>query len=673
MDNRLQRVSVSTDNAVPQMRNAWDRFLSDRDEPSEVVRPLVRDSWLRCRTQGVDPHLSAAPIVLERSQAHDVWKRSLLCDAALPVLQLLQQALEGHSFLISVSDAECCVLETIADPKSRAAAESVNSAPGAQWTEDRIGTQASGVARVLDAPVQIYWYEHYCEVLHTWTCNAAPIHNALTRDLVGILGLHGVKELAHPKSLDLLIHCAGLIERNLHDRYSLQRLLLYERYHTYRNRFPGDFLLCLDPLGSILMASDPRPLLSMPLEQVVGRNLRKLPGSEFHDLALTWTGDESSYDLVVDTAAKRALKVTVIPIVRSLELLGFILLVRGVNRQARGTREGSPWRAFYAFDDLVGEDKAFSDCVADARKVAREDVPVLIIGESGTGKELFAHAIHNSSRRREGPFIPINCGGMNEELLSAELFGYVDGAFTGAARGGRPGKLELAHNGTLLLDEAENMSAKMQAHLLRALEHSEVVRIGASRPCAIDTRIIAATNVDLESRVAAGLFRNDLYYRISVLTLTLPPLRERKGDIPILVRRILQDIGWHGRIEPEAVSALQAYSWPGNVRELKNVLLRATVRAVKDTITREDLLGIASPPKPTPLPKGNANPASLPLTSLEKEAIFEVLKRANGNISRAARELGIHRVTLYRKLKKYGHGAGALDPPLRREEPYRFS
>ena len=275
---------------------------------------------------------------------------------------------------------------------------------------------------------------------------------------------------------------------------------------------------------------------------------------------------------------------------------------------------------------------------------------MLLSGESGTGKELLAQAIHMASSRRQGPFVAVNCGIGNDELLAAELFGYEEGAFTGAVKGGRKGKLELAHRGTLLLDEVEEMPPRMQVSLLRVLEEGKVVRIGAERPITVDVRVIAASNGDLKKAISQKGFRLDLYHRLSPFPIFLPPLRERLEDIPLLARHLLKQLGFaHLHLAPETLALLKRYSWPGNIRELRNVLLRAVHTARGTAFTPAEL-----PQEVVAAATESVSPPVGSLQETERMLILQVLADTRGNLSQASARLGIHRVTLYRKLKGYG-------------------
>ena len=323
------------------------------------------------------------------------------------------------------------------------------------------------------------------------------------------------------------------------------------------------------------------------------------------------------------------------------------------------------YQARYSFDDLVGTSAMLTQAKEVAKKLSISESPVLLVGESGTGKEIFAHAIHRASLRRGHPFIRVNCTSIPGELFESELFGYEAGAFTGAMKSGKPGKFELAHKGTILLDEIGELPLGLQAKLLRVLQEKEVEPLGSQRPKIVDFRVIAATNRNLEERVREGYFRNDLFYRLNVISIRLPPLRDIKEDIPALAKYFLQKIG--PRISPsvpeistEVMEILLSYDWPGNIRELQNVIERALSLCTGVRITREHLpegmLGgrAGSEPKPSEMPARGDEPLHLAVSNAEREQLIEALRRTGGNRTEAAALLNIHRTTLYYRLKKFG-------------------
>jgi len=310
------------------------------------------------------------------------------------------------------------------------------------------------------------------------------------------------------------------------------------------------------------------------------------------------------------------------------------------------------WASKYRFAHILGISAAITAMKALAERAARTASPVLIVGESGTGKELFAHSIHFASPRSGRPFIRVDCSSIPRELLESELFGHEPGAFTGASRSAKPGKFELAQEGTVFLDEIGDMPLDMQAKLLRVLQEKEVVRVGGTRPIPLDFRVLAATHQDLEKKVREGTFREDLYYRLDVIRLTVPPLRERRDDVPILVthlvNRFARDVGAGPiTIDEEALEILCGYSWPGNVRQLANVLERALTGLDGDVIRPTDL------PASIKAGRGGGDGRLREAVRTSEEAAIEAaLREAGGNVSKAAKILGVHRSVLYKKVSR---------------------
>jgi DNA-binding NtrC family response regulator len=351
---------------------------------------------------------------------------------------------------------------------------------------------------------------------------------------------------------------------------------------------------------------------------------------------------DGAYDYIVKPFDPEELSQMIHKIVAQQELLRENVLLRRLIKKE------------YRFRDLVTKSHAMQEVFELARTAARSQSTILVLGESGTGKELLARAIHAESPRSHGPFVAVSCAALTETLLESELFGYEKGAFTGAASQ-RRGKFELAHGGTLFLDEIGDVNTKLQMDLLRVLEERRFYRVGGNQAIDVDVRIIAASNRDLKKAVADGRFREDLFYRLNVIPVTLPPLRERKEDIPLLVQHFIERLDAEtGRkvdgLSAEAMDALAEHDWPGNVRELRNVLERALVVAPGNVIEKKDLgLGLGVP---GPTPQGASGDRSL--EDLERTHIAATLRKSHGNVSQAARVLGIDRVTLYNKMRKYG-------------------
>ncbi|MGI6663549.1 MAG: sigma 54-interacting transcriptional regulator [Bacillota bacterium] len=380
---------------------------------------------------------------------------------------------------------------------------------------------------------------------------------------------------------------------------------------------------------------------------------------------------------------RRQVVVSVDPVFVGDELKGSVGVIRDVSEIIRLTEELDRMKkivrqleAKYTFEEVVSVNPLVSQAVEQARRVAFTTATVLLRGESGTGKELFAHAIHNASPRRNKPFVRVNCAAVSESLLESELFGYVDGAFTGAKRGGRKGLFEEAEGGSLFLDEVGVMPLPLQASLLRVLQEKEIVRVGDSKPTPVDVRVIAATNVPLEQLVAEGKFREDLYYRLNVIPIFIPPLRQRTDDLPFLCDRLIKKLNQeYGRsvesVSPEVMEVFKAYRWPGNVRELENVLGRAmmNMKFQETVILSEHLPPMtveghrfgkpahreAEPDwlSPAPTTAGSLKEA---VYNAERLAILNALKKTGNNKTRAARLLGISVRSLYNKIERHGIG-----------------
>jgi len=317
----------------------------------------------------------------------------------------------------------------------------------------------------------------------------------------------------------------------------------------------------------------------------------------------------------------------------------------------------SCWPAHYTFADICGHSPALVQARELARRAAQAECAVLLLGESGTGKELFAQAIHRASPRQAGPFVPIDCAAIPRELLEAELFGYAPGAFSGATQAGKPGKFELAHGGTVFLDEIGDMPLEMQAKLLRVLQEHQVVRVGGLAPVSVDFTVIAATHRALEEMASQGQFRRDLLYRLDVMRIAIPPLRERPQDIRLLVEdyweRKSRELRKEIRLSEAALRVLEQYRWPGNVREVVNVVERLLVSATKFVIEPEDL----PPSLQQDLVEGAFPFALLHLPTVvakvERRTLEEALRQVGGNRNEAARLVGLSRASFYRKLKCY--------------------
>lgn len=369
--------------------------------------------------------------------------------------------------------------------------------------------------------------------------------------------------------------------------------------------------------------------------------------------------------------------VNVAPIIVSGQLRGTVGVLHDISEihklseeLERAKRLIRHLEAKYTFSDIIGQSDAIKASIEQARRAAMTPATVLLRGESGTGKELFAHAIHRSSERQKGQFIRVNCAALAEGLLESELFGYVEGAFTGAKRGGKAGLFEEANGGTIFLDEIGEISLKLQAKLLRVLQEREIVKVGGNRSFNIDVRVITATNANLEARLRAGKFREDLYYRLNVIPVIIPPLRQRRDDIPLLVHHLIgsfnQDYGrCVEKVSDEALEILMEYHWPGNVRELENILGRAIINMrIGETVVEVQHLPVLAYPNlnypdldlvnsvPSSLTKEEAGFEELQL-QWERALLLAALQKNGGNKTKSAQDLKMSLRNFYYKLKRH--------------------
>lgn len=350
------------------------------------------------------------------------------------------------------------------------------------------------------------------------------------------------------------------------------------------------------------------------------------------------------------------------PVIVNQQIPGIVITlsditnIQKLENQIRRRLGEKGLRAKYTFDDIIHKSEAIESVLELARKYAVSESNIILVGETGTGKELLAQSIHNASNRKDGPFVAINCAALPENLLESELFGYVEGAFTGTARGGKMGLFEQAHGGTLFLDEISEISTSIQTKLLRVIQEREVRRIGDNKVISVNVRIISATNRSIRQLMEQGKFRQDLAYRLDVLRIFLPPLRERGEDVELLFLHLLkQQAAQNGcpplQVDKDALAVLHDYSFGGNIRELRNIVERISALCNGEAITREDLLQALYPPdlQPDTAPK----PQYVKHGTSEKEQILWALEECGGNQSKAARMLGIDRSTLWRKMKKF--------------------
>lgn len=680
----------------------WREFVLHGVMPENILPPALLQSWRRCVAAGLDPYGEVGSDPLAQSSSLVSATSQRLLPVVRPVMEDLHQFIEGSSCVIVFADAQLSLVDHFGDRHMQEELAQIGLTIGSSWREERMGANALALAVQESFPIQLDGAMHYRAALHPLYTSAAPIHDLLG-DTVGVLGVIGHHENCHPHTLGMMTAAAQAISTQLQMQVWLgQANDLLAELKTILQALPEGILL-LRRDGVISQMNAPAgTMLGLLPAKVMGRRLSDvLPLPTMLSQAFTYQQQLSDEEIVFDTVHGR---VTCLCSLKSLSSSrpetglesivnssgldiaepviadGFVLILRSIERVQKLVNRVVGTRARLTFSHVVGESPGLREAVRLARLAANSNSTVLLRGETGTGKEIFAQSIHNSSARADGPFVAINCAAIPRELINTELFGYEGGSFTGADRQGRSGKFEQAHRGTLFLDEIGDMPLDLQSALLRAIETRTVVRVGGHRVISVDVRIIAATHKDLQEEVRRGTFRSDLFYRLNVLTIHIPALRDRAEDLPLLVQHFLQrqsrTLGRALTITPDALDVMHRYTWPGNIRELENTLERVTYLTPKSSISREDLpvelqrLGEAvessnegaSPPILVPAELQGVIPANgEPLKALkeqstgaEAQAIMEALQASKGQFSRAAALLGISRTTLWRKMTKYG-------------------
>lgn len=639
-------------------KRLWRNFVEHGETPSAGVNATILSSWERCRLWELDPMVEKCEDFLPENKLKT--RNDWLLQMAQPVIQTLYHCLHGSDFVIVLIDRDGYILKACGDLKALRRADPLFFGPGSNWREDSVGTNAIGTALAIKEPVMVTGVEHYCESQHSWTCSAVPIRD-YRGGITGFIDISGPQKNVSGHQLGLTLAAASAIEERICLQNSKDDLVKANQYLEAVLNSVSDGVVAVNSNGRITGVNQvaARTLQLLPSE-IVGKDL----GGFFHlddrlkEFYLTGRG-YCQESITLQTPEGRVdCMVSASPIIPEKDIpCGAVLTFSKISK-AQGIIAKMPLGlvARYTFKDLICESRAMAQTILQAKQIAPNSSTILILGESGTGKELLAQAIHSASAYRNGPFIPINCGAIARDLIQSELFGYSGGAFTGAQKGGCIGKFEMANGGTLFLDEIGEMPREMQVNLLRVLEEKFVLPVGAKKAIPIDVRILAATNKSLFEEVVAGNFREDLYYRLNAISITLPPLRTRETDIRLLTEHFIKTVSRKiGReiknIDEDVFVILESHHWPGNVRELFNAIEHG-VNFVRGThLQSKHLPGyLRGAENGSP---SAANHEIMKLSTLEKRAIEITLRHYDGNISKAAAALGIGRNTLYYKMKKY--------------------
>jgi sigma-54 dependent transcriptional regulator, acetoin dehydrogenase operon transcriptional activator AcoR len=637
-----------------------------------LKRPAVVASWHeRARQLGLHEGWQPDFAAISRTELTRLAEqnRSLYLHA-LPVMETLhEQILNTHSMVI-LTDASGMILHTLGDADFLERAERVALRPGVAWSELSKGTNAIGTALTEQRPTLVHGSEHFLTVNRFLTCSCSPIQDPHGR-LIGALDVSGAKESYHAHTMALVRMSTQLIENHLFvDRFSET-----VRIHFHlRPEFLGTIaegIAAFDAGGRCVAANSAglaqlgvsgEALRSYTLPSLFGITLGALidltgrPGAELVSLCLQ-NGVRVSARAHFNALPSRTSAPGITP-----------------AKPAQEAARHAPTRG-YTLEELDLGEPAIARVIQQVRRVQRHAIPILIHGETGTGKEVLARAIHAASPRSGKPFVAVDCAAIPDSLIEAELFGYEEGAFTGARRRGHRGKIVSADGGTLFLDEIGDMPSALQTRLLRVLQERVITPLGGSKPLAVDVAVICATHRDLRERIGRGQFREDLYYRLNGLTVRLPALRER-SDLAALIRDILerQRMGAaSAQVSASVLELFRTYRWPGNVRQLANVLRTAAAMAESGVIAAEhlsedfleDLRRDGPRSEPATAAAQSESVALVParaaaaesesgggsLRSMQAGAIRKALDECAGNVSAAARALGVSRNTIYRALR----------------------
>lgn len=631
------------------VRRAWELFLERGGKPAGIGEAIAA-SWQRSRQLGIAAERAEAPLVGEPEVFRRRSLNAGLLKAARPALERSMRLLADASSMLILADAGGLIIETAGDPRVADLGRRNHLETGGRWEEGAIGTNAIGTALASAEAVQIHGAEHFCEDVQRWTCAAAPIRHPIDGELLGVIDISGLANPFNPQSLALAIATGREIEAALGQAAKGEHEILLRHFLSKRSLWVSEEMLVIDRRGCIVHPTEgaQRRLDGMPGDEIA-KNLRSLIGATRSD---SW-----------EENCRRVFPNATLEIVHADgEAMGGILVMREPRRRSSApaaAAAGPQAEPRVSFAQIFGESAAMRAVKERARLLAEHSLQILIEGETGVGKELFARAIHSAGAKPDGPFVPVNCGGMARDLIASEIFGYDKGAFTGADEKGRAGKVEKAHGGLLCLDEIGEMPVDLQPYLLRVLEDGVVYRIGSHEARPVDVRVISMTNRDLLAEVAAGRFRRDLYYRVAAAKLSIPPLRERGDDVLLLAARFASAAATRrGRSAPtfsaEAQGRLLAYGWPGNVRELRNAIDSMIALSTSDCLGEQDL-----PPEirfhaaaDAPSPAASASD----LKAIERTAILTEIQACGGNLTKAAARLGVARSTLYLRLAEYGLG-----------------
>lgn len=631
------------ENSLEEIEKAWKGFVEDGKLPTNI-NPMIISSWKRCKNYGVDPYGGRGTSVSKQKMDKVFADNSELLEIAIPIMENLNSLVLGTGFILVLGDKDGVILHIIGEDVIKKRGEQLLFQTGSLWSEKAVGTNAIGTCIVEKEPIQIIGAEHFCKTHHIWTCSAAPIRDK-NGQVIGFIDMSGSSLNAHKHTLGIVVAAAYSIERQLHLSQS------YAVINTIVNSI-SDGLLVVDKdnkinminkVGEDILGVEGKDIVGIDVGNIINKNI--FDGIENYKASIVW-------DFYINNTSITC-TVQVRPINLRNNITGSIIIFKEIKgiQETVSTLTGNT--AIYTFDSIISASKKMHNAIKQAEKFSRTRGCILIEGESGTGKELFAHSIHNYSNYKKGPFVAINCASLPKDLVESELFGYEKGAFTGAIKEGKIGKFELANGGTIFLDEIGELPLDLQAKLLRVLDDYTITRIGGKVPKQLNVRVVVATNRNLLEEVEKKNFREDLYYRLNVFRVTIPPLRERPMDVELLFNYFLTKLNrinnTDKKITNDFIYGFEDYSWSGNVRELENIIERAYYLSEEDTIGVELI-----PDEIMNRDMVDTEDNYLCIEAQEKKIIKKALAETNGHVVEASKLLGFSKSKLYRKINEYG-------------------
>ncbi|WP_422423779.1 sigma-54-dependent Fis family transcriptional regulator [Bacillus sp. PSXD-155] len=612
--------------ASPFYLHTWKKFINEGVLDSNRINERISESWHRCKQANVNPHMNKGQKILSSNFFQDQKKKSeIFLDIAIPQIQNMRKTIDELQMMALLIDPDGYVLSLSGNKQTLKRAKHINFIEGVKWTEAAVGTNAIGTALEIEEAIMISGTEHYSVVSHSWSCAAAPIHNDDGK-LIGVLDFSCPIEFSHPYMLGMVTSIAHAIERECSIRVHQNELHLIHR-----------FLDVIDSDEQVVICNHRDVIVSASKsvrERINNWSRMKLEELMHHGL-------ETKLEIPVYSNERMIGKCMYLKENEQMNTYSALTFIKGIT-----------------FPGVTGTSRAFQHTLEEIKLVSPTDASVYVCGETGVGKEYVARAIHENSPRKDGPFIAVNCGSLPKELIESELFGYAEGAFTGARRQGYKGKFEQANGGTLFLDEIGEVPPEMQVALLRVLQERTITPIGSSKEVPVNIRIITATHKDLLRLVEEGKFRQDLYYRLHVYPLYVPSLIERKEDIPYFIQHFCEQKNWNVVFSKSICNQFLQHTWPGNIRELVNALERIYILSQGREICEKQVALLIQ------TMMGNQQQLELQVENktehtlnfrekIQRDSMIEALQKTNGNVSLAAKLLDVPRSTFYKRMQKY--------------------